>query len=262
MLDRIQHSTHLCQAFAKGGTPGGKPTMNPYTQAQSNPALDFFQSLLKSSGMSPSFASWMAPTLDADELERKIVDLRIVLQWLEANVRLTQATIQGLEVQRMTLSTLKTMNVDLGDLAAHLGSAMRAGAEAMGAAANAAQDSGAAASEAPAAPTAPTAPEKREDTARREAADAGPAAPSVAGVIDPMQWWSTLSEQFAKVASDALRDSPWPKPAPADPVKASPKPSARPRRAAAAASGVGKPAAPGKKAARGAARPAGPRKPG
>ena len=36
--------------------------------------------------------------------------------WLEQNARMLGATIQALEVQRMTLSTLKTMNVQMEDL--------------------------------------------------------------------------------------------------------------------------------------------------
>ncbi len=169
--------------------------MNPFNAAQTHPGLDFFQSLLKGSGMSSGFASWMAPTLDPDELERKIVDLRAVLQWLEANVRLTQATIQALEVQRMTLSTLKTMNVDLGDLAGQMGEAMRAGAQALDAAA-----AGAAAAADSAPQPAPAA----------DADQASPAQP-MPGLIDPMQWWGAISEQFGKLAADALRETAWPK---------------------------------------------------
>ena len=182
--------------------------MNPYTGPQSNAAMDFFQSLLKGSGMPSGFASWMAPTLDADEIERKIVDLRAVLQWLEANVRLTQATIQALEVQRMTLSTLKTMNVDMGDLAAHMGEAMRAGAQAMGAASRAAAQgspAGAANAGATAEPGAKPAAEPASEGSSESASEA----PRIPGLIDPMQWWSAVSEQFGKVAAEALRESPW-----------------------------------------------------
>lgn len=221
-------------------------------QAQSPPAMEFFQSLLKGSGMSSSFANWMAPTLDPDELERKIVDLRAVLQWLEANVRLTQATIQGLEVQRMTLSTLKTMNVDFGDLASQLGSAMRAGAEAMGAAAHMAEPAPPAGAQAPEAGAgAEAAPEPAMPAAgdaKGRVKDGGEAAP-LGGIVDPMQWWSTLSEQFTKVASEALRDSAWPMPAAAAPAgessKASSKASAKPASSASAgASSRPAPAAP------------------
>ena len=43
-------------------------------------------------------------------------ELRTVQFWLEQNARMLGATIQALEVQRMTLSTLKTMNVQMEDL--------------------------------------------------------------------------------------------------------------------------------------------------
>lgn len=208
-------------------------------QAQSSPAMDFFQSLLKSSGMSSSFANWMAPTLDPEELERKIVDLRVVLQWLEANVRLTQATIQGLEVQRMTLSTLKTMNVDFGDLASHLGSAMRAGAEAMGAATQ--MGGGEPASQAQG--DAEAAGGGRGALRQASGGEATKEAPQLGGLIDPVQWWSSLSEQFAKVAGEALREGAWAMPGGAAPSSDTGGTSAAPAAATKAAAPAGKPAA-------------------
>ena len=61
-------------------------------------------------------ARWVAPTLDPAELEKRIDELRTVQFWLEQNARMLATTIQALEVQKMTLSTLKTMNVQMGDL--------------------------------------------------------------------------------------------------------------------------------------------------
>ena len=197
-------------------------SMNPFAQGSAMPGMEFFQNLLKGSGMPSSVASWMAPTMDADELERKITELKAVLQWLEANARLTQATIQGLEVQRMTLSALKTMNVDLGGLAERMSDAMQAGAQAMGAAA---------------AETAAAKPAKeptREPT-REPAAEPAPAAEAkgapapLSGLVDPMQWWSAVSQQFTQVATQALRDGAWPLPGaepPAGDAPAAPAPKA------------------------------------
>ena len=184
--------------------------MNPFANKQSMPGMEFFQTLLKGSGMPSSFASWMAPTMDADELERKITELKAVLQWLEANARLTQATIQGLEVQRMTLSALKTMNVDLGGLAERMSDAMQAGAQAMGAAARdgaGAQPAGGTGSAAAADAGRNAAAPEAEPEAKDAAASALP------GVMDPMEWWSAVGQQFTQVAAQALRDSPWPIPA-------------------------------------------------
>ncbi len=223
--------------------------MNPYTQGQAMPGMEFFQSLLKGSGMPTGFASWMAPTMDPQELEQKITELKAMLQWLEANARLTQATIQTLEVQRMTLSALKTMNVDLGDLANRMTGAIQAGAEAMGTAAAFASQGNAGPPPVSLTPTGgglgaarpwgrseqgpelePEVESEQEDE-QVEAAAAGEATASssatspLPGVMDPMQWWTAVSQQFSQVATQALRESPWPMPPvaagePASPVAA------------------------------------------
>ncbi len=75
------------------------------------PGFDFLQGLVKNAGASMPFSQWVAPTLDPKELEKRIDELRTVQFWLEQNARMLATTIQALEVQRMTLSTLQTMNV-------------------------------------------------------------------------------------------------------------------------------------------------------
>lgn len=51
----------------------------------------------------------IAPTLDVDDLDKRIKDLKTVENWLAMNLNMLQATIQGLEVQRSTLNALKAM---------------------------------------------------------------------------------------------------------------------------------------------------------
>jgi hypothetical protein len=81
------------------------------------PGFEFLQGLVKNAGAAmPSIGQWVAPTLNPEELEKRIEELRTVQFWLEQNARMLAATIQALEVQRMTLSTLKTMNVQMADL--------------------------------------------------------------------------------------------------------------------------------------------------
>ena len=81
------------------------------------PGFDFLQGLVKNAGSAlPNIGQWVAPTLNPEELEKRIEELRTVQFWLEQNARMLGATIQALEVQRMTLSTLKTMNVQMDDL--------------------------------------------------------------------------------------------------------------------------------------------------
>ena len=65
-------------------------------------------------------SSWVAPTLDPQELEKRIQELKAVQFWLNQNTQAIAATIQALEVQRMTLKTLQDMNLSMGDLAQSL----------------------------------------------------------------------------------------------------------------------------------------------
>ena len=52
----------------------------------------------------------ITPTLDVDELDKRITDLRAVEGWLKMNLNMLQMTIQGLEVQRATLAAMRAMS--------------------------------------------------------------------------------------------------------------------------------------------------------
>lgn len=150
------------------------------------PGFEFLQGLVKNAGQTmPSIGQWVAPTLDPEELDRRISELRTVQFWLDQNARMIGTTVQALEVQRMTLGTLKTMNVQMGDLGEAL--KVRSMADMFQSAAPAA-----APARAPAAASAP-APEPA-------AAEAG-----AAGAVDPMQWWGALTQQFTQLATQAMQ---------------------------------------------------------
>jgi len=51
----------------------------------------------------------VAPTLDIDEVEKKIADLKSVENWLNLNLNMLRLSIQGLEMQRSTLAAMKAM---------------------------------------------------------------------------------------------------------------------------------------------------------
>ena len=140
------------------------------------PGFDFLQNLVKNAGAAlPGIGQWVAPTLDPAELEKRISELRTVQFWLEQNARMLAATIQALEVQRMTLSTLKTMNVPMADLRDTL-MIKPAQADAPKAAATA------------------------------KPAATAPAAPAPGNAVDPMQWWGALTSQFTQLATHAMKD--------------------------------------------------------
>ena len=85
------------------------------------PGFDFLQSLAKGASSSipqlPNLSNWVAPTISVEELEKRVEELKAVQFWLEQNSRALSATIQALEVQKMTLATLKGMNFSMGDVA-------------------------------------------------------------------------------------------------------------------------------------------------
>lgn len=162
------------------------------------PGFDFLQGLVKNAGAAlPNIGQWVAPTLNPEELEKRIEELRTVQFWLEQNARMLGATIQALEVQRMTLSTLKTMNVQMEDLRDSLQIRMPVAAPP---AARAAEP----AAEAPAEASA-EAPNRRKAPTARKAAKGGQA--DAPPVVDPMQWWGALTKQFTQLAAGAMKDT-------------------------------------------------------
>lgn len=156
----------------------------------------------------PNLSHWIAPTFNVEELEKRIEELKAVHYWLDQNAKALGATIQALEVQKMTLSTLKTMNFSMGDVA----NALK-----LKTAEVAAKGNQFAGLEVPprtygttaAAPAPGPAPVRRKPVARKKAvADKAGAAPAAAaGVVDPLQWWGALSQQFQQIAANALKDA-------------------------------------------------------
>lgn len=174
------------------------------------PGFDFLQNLSKSAtqaapaaGAIPGMASWVAPTLSIEDIDKRIQELKSVLFWLEQNTTALKATIQAMEVQKMTLSTLQSMNVNMSDLA----KAFTVKPSTPEAASVTPAPAGSFFSPKPTAASEPeptAAPEVPPPTAQPEAASAteGAAKPAV----DPMQWWGALTQQFQDIASAAMKD--------------------------------------------------------
>jgi len=176
----------------------------PADFAKMVPGFDFLQGLMKNaSGALPNMGQWIAPTLDPEALDKRIEELRTVHFWLEQNARLLAATIQALEVQRMTLSTLKTMNMPVADIANAFMLKTPAAATPAPAPAPEPEPEPEPEVEAEAAPPEPVAAAR---PARRAAANAP--APALPGVVDPVQWWGALTQQFTQLAANALKEGP------------------------------------------------------
>jgi len=149
----------------------------------------------------------IAPTVDVEELDKRITDLRAVEQWLELNASMLRTTIQTLEVQRATITTLKGIGGAM--LAPVLGGK----------------------AEAPIAPRAvphvnplpgvppelmtpqPFAAPRRAKPKASKKGRARPARKSpvaAAGMpalgddaLNPTAWWQTLQDQFTRIAATA-----------------------------------------------------------
>ena len=197
------------------------------------PGFDFLQNLATQAAGSaaqkipqlPNLGNWVAPTLNVEELDKRIEELKAVQFWLDQNAMALKATIQALEVQKMTLATLKGMNFNMGDVAnafklkvadSVAGGVQRvadkaktfSGLEIPPTSFNAAADAGDeheddqeddTEEEVRSSPEKSHKPKVKPETAPKPSA--------AGGVVDPMQWWGALTQQFQTIAADALKEA-------------------------------------------------------
>ena len=155
----------------------------------------------------PSLASWVAPTLSVEEVDKRIQELKTVQYWLEQNGHALKATIQALEVQKMTLSTLRGMNVRMEDIANAFTKQAAAAAPAAASAPVSAPAAAPVEAEPEAEPEEEEAPAPARKAPRSKPASSAATSGGNGGVVDPMQWWGSLTEQFQQIASSALQDA-------------------------------------------------------
>ena len=70
--------------------------------------MEFIKSLWGNTGM--PLPGLVTPTLDTNELDKRITDLKAVEGWLKTNLGMLQMTIQSLEMQRATLSAFQAIS--------------------------------------------------------------------------------------------------------------------------------------------------------
>lgn len=79
--------------------------------SEQTPPGDPFEFLKKMWGpMGQSLPGMVTPTLDVDEIDKRIAELKSVETWLAMNLNMLKMTIQGLEMQRSTLAAFKSMS--------------------------------------------------------------------------------------------------------------------------------------------------------
>lgn len=180
------------------------------------PGFDFLQNLTKQAAGSatqampqlPNLGNWIAPTLNVEELDKRIQELKAVQFWLDQNAAALKATIQALELQKMTLATLKGMNFNMGEVANAF--KLKVGDSPLGGMQRTAdKPKGFAGLEIP--PSMFQASKEKADAgphASEKSSGSGPEssdAPAT-GMADPMQWWGALTQQFQTIAAEAMKE--------------------------------------------------------
>lgn len=182
-----------------------QPGFNPFA-----PGFDFLQSLMKTGAASgpggTPMANWVAPTLDPAELDKRISELKTVHYWLDQNTRALAATIQALEVQKMTLATLQTMNLNMADFT----KPFQAPGSSQSAQVNppeATPGSGQAQTPKPGETAANRSkPQSAKPQASQATASDQKNSQAQQQGIDPLQMWSALTQQFQQIAAHAMAD--------------------------------------------------------
>ncbi len=181
------------------------------------PGFDFLQNLSKTASPAqaaaaasvPGIGNWVAPTLSIEDIDKRIQELKSVLFWLEQNTTALKATIQAMEVQKMTLTTLQSMNVSMADLAKAFTAQPPTAAAARSSASEASEAAPAQPRSTlftPKAASPEAAPEPQAQNTTPESANASPDERQAKPAVDPMQWWGALTQQFQGIAAAALKD--------------------------------------------------------
>jgi hypothetical protein len=179
--------------------------------------LDFVKNLWGSMSVpGVNLPGLVSPTLSVDELDKKITDLKAVEAWLNVNTSMVRGTIQALEVQRGTITTLKTMGANLAQAVKQPDATEKSVLEA-------APFADAFFRQPVEQALAETQPKKEKAKARSEASLAGAALGTSAA------WWNLLQDQFKQAVNTARvgEEATAPKSDAAPPAKAPAKPRAR-----------------------------------
>ena len=180
--------------------------------------LEFVKNLWGSMNLPGTNLSGMtAPPMSAEDLDKRIADLKAVESWLNMNLTMLRGTIQTMEVQRATLSSLKAMGASMAEAMRQSGvSAEKMAAMPFGsffgqppgaapaspaAGASGGSGGGGGTGGASAQPGAPAA----DQGSAQSSAQGGASDPAAAmGMPTAMAWWNMLQDQFTQAVATAM----------------------------------------------------------
>jgi len=188
------------------------PGLGQDTDLSGNPLLASMEMMRKAwaglagpGGLSQSLP--MAPPMNLDDLERRIAELRTVESWLRMNLSMLSSAIQGMEVQRSTITTLRSFVAGAtagGPSPLEVALGLKPAPGASSTAATSAEG--------------PSRDEPRHSPSADASPDA-PAGPDAASMADQMSqaaqsasqaWWNLLQQQFNQIATATASTMPDP----------------------------------------------------
>ncbi|TCS33118.1 hypothetical protein EDC30_11859 [Paucimonas lemoignei] len=219
--------------------------------------LDFFKNMWENvPGMNlpgmKHIPGMVMPTLSIDEIDKQIKDLQAVESWLSLNLNMLHTSIQALEVQKATLSTLQTMgetftaamqppSMSSADEKPAFQSPFAASAATLTSAATSASATPKAAEEAKPVEEGKTSARKKPAADNADASSPiQPALDATAAMADAMQplanpaaWWGMLQDQFKQAVDTAAAMTPDMQAASGAPKKSASKSAAKAQAASA-----------------------------
>jgi hypothetical protein len=78
-----------------------------------NDPMNFVKNMWGNMGF--TLPGMVTPSFDVEEIEKQVKDLKAVEGWLKMNLSMLQMTIQNLEMQCVTLNTMRTMSEMVGN---------------------------------------------------------------------------------------------------------------------------------------------------
>lgn len=78
------------------------------TDNKAQDPMEFMRNMWSKMGF--NLPGMVTPTLDVDELDKRIADMKAVENWLKMNLSSLQMATQGLEMQRATIATMQAMS--------------------------------------------------------------------------------------------------------------------------------------------------------
>ena len=139
------------------------------------------------------------PSMSPDEINKQITDLKAVESWLQLNMNMLRSSIQALEIQSATLTTLQTMGKNFAQaVTPHTETVKESPAVPQ--------------SESPFAHCSSAAAKEKSDSANTEhapsstQADSDPAA-MAAQFVNPAAWWNVVQDQFTQAVGSPMTAS-------------------------------------------------------